>query len=218
MRIYLDSINPEEIKWAVENRLVYGVTMNPFLLKGVDTKKRSFIELIMELEPLVENEFHVQVPGINADELVKNALRVFSINEKKMIIKIPATEEGILAASILKGRGVRVTLTAVTTVDQAVVANQIGVDYIAPFVTRVYELGGDGISLIKQIASIYKLNNSATRIIAASIRSREQIVRAFLVGADAVTVKFDLLRKILKSKKTLEIVEEMNNIWRNIVF
>ncbi|MGC8987986.1 transaldolase family protein [Infirmifilum sp.] len=218
MRIYLDSINPEEIKWAVENRLVYGVTMNPFLLKGVDTKKRSFIELIMELEPLVENEFHIQVPGINADELVKNALRVFSINEKKIVIKIPATEEGILAASILKRKGVRVTLTAVTTVNQALVANQIGVDYIAPFVTRVYELGGDGISLIKQIASIYKLNNSTTKIIAASIRSREQIVRAFLAGADAVTVKFDLLRKVLKSKKTSEIVEEMNKIWSNIIF
>mgnify|MGYP001772664594 CR=1 FL=1 len=219
MRLYLDSAVPEEIRRGLETGLFYGVTMNPFLLRNHPLlTSMSFTELVKMLEPLVEKEFHVQVPGNSFEELVKNALKVHAINPEKIFIKIPATPEGFKAISLLKKKGVRITVTAITSPAQAVLAALLGAEYVAPFTTRVYELGGDGMGLLRKILHLYRTHGVSTMVIAASIRSVDQVLKAFALGSHAVTIKYSLLQRLLLSEQTEEIVKEMNEAWKNIKF
>ncbi len=214
MRLYVDTVDPREIDEAMGSGVVYGVTSNPFLYaeRGVE----SLRSLVEELEPHVRNELHVQVPGRRNSELVDNALMVYEVNPRKIVVKIPAIAEGFKAMRQLKERGVRVTATAVTTASQAILASLVGADYVAPYVGRVDEAGYGGMELLRTIIEIYRAQRTDTMILAASMRSPGQVVEAYRLGADAVTVKYSMFRRLMESQLTEAIMRQVDDIWRGI--
>jgi transaldolase len=214
MRLYVDTIILDEIKKAMESGFVYGITCNPFLFKNKLNK--PFKKLIEDLVPHIKNEFHVQVPGHNRDELIKNAYEIYEIDPKKIIIKIPISSENVTVVKILKENDIKVTGTAVTSIAQAIVLALLNVDYIAPFVSRLDEAGYNGMSILKNIIEIYRINNVKTKIIAASIRTLKQVISAYKLGADAVTVKYDLFIRLIDSGFSHDIINQMNNVWSKI--
>ena len=215
MRLYIDSIIKDEIVEAIGSGFIYGVTSNPFLFNS-DTKI-SLKNLVEELIPYVGNEFHVQVPGRNCDEYVKNALVIYDIEPKKVVIKIPTHNEGVKAMRILKESGVRVTATAITNVVQGIVVAILGVDYVAPFISRIDEYGYNGLDIVKQLAEIYRIHKVKTMILAASIRTPIQLTEAFKAGADCATIKYTLFKNIAESAISNKIISQMNDIWRKIL-
>jgi transaldolase len=214
VRLYIDSIVKNEIVEAMGSGFVYGVTSNPFLFNS--NSKVHLKNIVEELIPYVGNEFHVQVPGRDSDEYVKNALTIFNIDPKKLVIKIPMHSEGVKAMKVLKDVGVRVTATAVTNVVQGVVAALLGVDYVAPFVSRVDEAGYNGVEVVRQLAEVYRVHRVKTMIIAASIRTPTQLVNAFRAGADCATVKYSLFKSVVESATSNKIISQMNEIWRGV--
>lgn len=215
VRLYVDSIVKSEIIEAIGSGFVYGVTSNPFIFSN--DVKTSLKKLVEELTPYVGNEFHVQVPGRNCDEYVKNALTIYNIDPKKIVIKIPMHSEGVKAIKMLKEMGVRVTVTAITNVGQAIVAALLGADYVAPFIARVEESGYSGIDVIKMIVEMYRVHRVRTLVLAASIRTPMQLVNAFIAGASCATVKYSLLKSIVDSAVSNRIISQMNEIWKDIV-
>ncbi len=214
MRLYVDSIVKNEIIEAIGSGFVYGVTSNPFIFSN--GLKTSLKKLVTELLPYIGNEFHVQVPGRNCDEYVKNATIIYDIDPKKIVIKIPMHSEGVKAMKVLKEMGVKITATAITNVEQAIVAALLGVDYVAPFVARVDESGYSGIDVVRAIVEVYRVHKVKTLVLAASIRTPIQLVNAFMVGADCVTVKYSLLKSIVDSVVSNRVINQMNEIWKDI--
>jgi len=214
LRLYIDSIMKNEIVEAIESGFIYGVTSNPFIFSN--NLKISLKSLVEELIPYIGNEFHVQVPGRDSSEYVKNALTIFNIDPKKVVIKIPMHSEGVKAMKMLKEVGVRITATAITNVIQGIVAALLGVDYVAPFIARVDESGYSGVELVKQLAEIYRIHKAKTLILAASIRTLTQLVNAFRAGADCATIKYSIFKNVVESDISSKIIFQMNEIWKEI--
>lgn len=138
--------------------------------------------------------------------------------EKRLLIKIAATWEGIEAARILEARGIHTNLTLLFSFAQAVACGAAGVKLISPFVGRIYDWykksaganwdeaanAGDndpGVKSVRQIFDYYKRHGIATEVMGASFRNVGQI--AALAGCDLLTISPDLLAVLAASDAPL---------------
>ena len=65
-------------------------------------------------------------------------------HDPRIVVKAPTTVEGTAAAAKLRDEGVRITMTAVYSAAQALVASALGADYAAPYLGRMNDAGRDG--------------------------------------------------------------------------
>ena len=134
--------------------------------------------------------------------------------EKRLLIKIAATWEGIEAAKQLEQKGIHTNLTLLFSFAQAVACGAAGVKLISPFVGRIYDwhkksagsawneaasagANDPGVQSVRQIFDYYKHHGIATEVMGASFRNVGQI--AALAGCDLLTISPDLLAELAAS-------------------
>ena len=189
MKLFIDTANVSEIRemaWLVD-----GVTTNPSL---VAKEKRPFRDIIAEICELVDGPVSAEVIGLKTDEMVAEARTLAPIHDN-IVIKIPMTEAGMKAVTILTGEGIRTNVTLVFSANQALLAAKCGATYVSPFVGRIDDMGGDGMGLVAEIQECYQNYLFTTEILAASIRHPRHLLDAALLGADIATVPYDVLKK-----------------------
>ncbi|KAJ7039734.1 transaldolase, partial [Mycena alexandri] len=144
-------------------------------------------------------------------------LQELGIPRRRILIKIPATYEGIRAAQALEhptsGEPIHTNMTLIFGRVQALACAQAGVSVISPFIGRVKDWwdahGGDasiaselsqhpGILLVQNIRSTYAAHGyTKTQIMAAGFRAVEEIVElgkyGVAGGPDLVTLPPNLL-------------------------
>src|SRR5579864_2368266 len=108
-------------------------------------------------------------------------------------IKYPCTREGLRAAQMSVGEGIRVNLTLCFSQEQAagVYAATRGTSapaYVSPFIGRLDDRGYDGMDLVKNIVQMYRSGDGHVKVLAASIRNLDHLQASFALGADLVTV------------------------------
>ncbi|VTU23830.1 Transaldolase [Variovorax sp. PBS-H4] len=138
--------------------------------------------------------------------------------EKRLLIKIAATWEGIEAARQLERKGIHTNLTLLFSFAQAVACGAAGVQLISPFVGRIYDWhkkaagtawdeaarsGADdpGVRSVRQIFEYYKKHGIRTEVMGASFRNVGQI--AALAGCDLLTISPELLAELAASNEPL---------------
>ncbi len=138
--------------------------------------------------------------------------------EKRLLIKIASTWEGIEAARQLERQGVHCNLTLLFSFSQAVACGAAGVKLISPFVGRIYDwykknaaagwvesdhagANDPGVKSVRQIFDYYKQHGIATEVMGASFRNTGQI--AALAGCDLLTISPDLLAELAASQAPL---------------
>ena len=131
--------------------------------------------------------------------------------EKRVLIKIAATWEGIPAAVVLEREGIHTNLTLLFAFAQAVACAQAGVKLISPFVGRIYDwhkkatgsawneaeragTNDPGVQSVRQIYNYYKQHGIATEVMGASFRNIGQITA--LAGCDLLTISPELLAQL----------------------
>lgn len=166
--------------------------------------------------------------AFNYNESVEQAERLMKLSKlhkifDRILIKIPATWEGIQVLKFLSKRGIRCNMTLVFSLVQAALCSRSGAYVVSPFVGRVsdfyaHRLGSDrmdsldpGVSLVKLIARYYQTINSNTKIMAASFRNLDQILS--LVGCDFITISPNLVSE-LKNLVTKRPSHFINSGWR----
>lgn len=134
-----------------------------------------------------------------------------NINIKKILIKIPASWQGLKIAGILQKQKINCNLTLIFSLLQAKIAADKGIYIISPFVGRIYDwyfnnkliktpynLNLDpGIKIVKNIIKEYKFYKYKTIIMAASFRNINQIIS--LYKCNRITISPDLLLILLKN-------------------
>jgi transaldolase len=113
-------------------------------------------------------------------------------------IKYPCTHEGLRAARESVNQGIRVNITLCFSQEQAaaVYAATLGSKapaYVSPFIGRLDDRGENGMDLIKNIQRMYKAGDGHVHVLAASIRSVDQLLACFALGVDLVTVPAKVL-------------------------
>lgn len=138
--------------------------------------------------------------------------------EKRVLIKIASTWEGIEAARQLERKGIHTNLTLLFSFAQAVACGAAGVKLISPFVGRIYDwhkkaagsawdetaragANDPGVKSVRQIFDYYKKHGIQTEVMGASFRNVGQI--AALAGCDLLTISPELLGELAASEAPL---------------
>ena len=185
MKLFLDTAEVQDIEDRVSSCLISGVTTNPTLIKksGRDPWKvyRDIIELGID-------DLSIEVMGETSAELVKQAMNVHDNYGNVATIKLPCTIEGLKACKYLTNIGIRVNMTLVFSVSQAILCGLANATYVSPFIGRMDDNSLDGMKLINDISNVFKKQFINTLILAASVRDAQSVGIAFSLGADICTV------------------------------
>ena len=193
MKYFLDSAKIDEILYAYENWGFDGVTTNP---KHVLLSGKPFKTVITELADEFKGvDFSISIeidPHIKKAADMRAAAKEFAAISKNFVIKIPCTEQGLIAVKKLKEDGVRTNCTLVFSPSQAIQAARAGAYYVSPFVGWKEASGEDTSGFLSSIVTIYRNYTFDTQIIVAAVRSGRHLTDAALLGADICTASFEV--------------------------
>lgn len=100
-----------------------------------------------------------------------------------------------------------VTWTAVYALEQAHFAAQLGAAYAAPYLGRLNDSGVDGLARIAQMQALVAQAPAArarTRLLVASVRSRDAYLALLQLGVGAITIPPHLFAELTDHPATLE--------------
>lgn len=206
MAIYVDSASPDDVRQAVNLGFVVGVTTNPKLIGRVDQPAE---ELLPELCDIMEDGVvFYQLTAATVEGRSKEAHHVAGLRPGRIGLKIPCTTQNLGLLPNLAREGFICGVTAVFSAYQALLACEVGADYIVPYVNRSTRQLGDGIALVKEIADVIEMTGASTEILAASFHSLREVVEATRAGADHVTIPPDLLSSLGDHPLSERAIEE----------
>lgn len=194
-RLYVDSADTERVSALLAAGVVHGVTTNPTILERGGRTAAEIPSLYSQWVAEGAREIFFQTWGTARDELLRNASTIRGLGDR-VAVKVPATAEGFAVASTLVADGATVLITAVYSVAQALAAASIGAAYIAPYLGRLRDAGVDGDALIPEMQAVCA--GSTTNVLAASLRSADDIVSLRLAGVPYFTAAPDVLDQVLQ--------------------
>ena len=207
MKLFLDTAEVKDIEDRVTTGLISGVTTNPTLIRksGRDPWKvyRDIIELGID-------DLSIEVMGETSKELVKNGLNVNDNYGNVATVKLPCTIEGLKACKYLTDISIKVNMTLVFSVSQAILCALAGATYVSPFIGRMDDNSLDGIKLINDISNIFASKGVKTKVLAASVRDVQSVGVAFGVGADICTIPPKVFDNMANHVLTDRGIEQFN--------
>ena len=202
--IYLDSALINEAETAIKWGWVKGITTNPTLLAKSNLPPETTLEKLAQISP---GELYYQLTASDYQGMVTEARKAYGIIGEKIVLKIPATALGFQVVATLS-KEITCSVTAIYSPAQALVAREAGAKYAIAYVNRATKLLGDGLALIREMSQV--LVRSNTKILAASLKSPQEIAAAIQAGADNVTVPLALLEAMTNHELSTNTVTEFN--------
>ncbi|KXS14768.1 transaldolase [Gonapodya prolifera JEL478] len=209
---------------AVEYAKKHGGSLDEQITLAFD---KVCVNFGVEILKIVPGRVSTEVDALHSfdrDATVKKALRLVELYkevgvdaEKRVLIKIASTWEGIQAARILeRDHNIHCNLTLLFGFPQAVACAEAGVTLISPFVGRILDwhkkatpnppkpfVGSDdpGVQSVSRIFNYYKRYGYKTIVMGASFRNTSEIEE--LAGCDFLTISPQLLGELAKDSKPL---------------
>lgn len=212
MKIFLDTANIAEIKKGLAYGVIDGVTTNPSL---VAKEQREFIPLIQEITAVIPGPVSVEVTASRPEEMIAQA-ETYAAIAANVVIKVPINLEGLQVVKALAARHIKTNVTLIFSASQALLAAKAGATYVSPFVGRIDDISGDGMSLVEDIAVIFDNYEIRTEIIVASVRHPLHFVQAAKIGADVATIPFATLGQLLNHPLTSSGMERFLKDWEKV--
>jgi len=187
MQLLIDSAQINEIQQAAQWGWVSGATTNPTLLAASD---RSAAETLKTMKKLLDGPIFYQLTAATIKKMKKEAEQTSKILGNHLVLKIPATPLGFEAAASLSANYV-CAITSIFTPAQALTAHAAGARYALYYHNRAKRLLKKGGELAETLVRVLK--KTGTQVIAASLKSPEELVEARLAGVPILSAKFSVL-------------------------
>ncbi len=215
MLYVIDTAHIEEIKKCVEIYPVAGVTTNPTIISKENTDFGTLIKTIRDIIG-PDKMLHIQATSMSAEKIVKEAMELQQYVGGDFYVKIPVSPEGLKATKILKRSGIKVTMTAIFTQQQALISALAGADFVAPYINRLDNIVSDGVHVVSEIVEQFKNYDLKTKVLAASFKNVEQVHKAACVGSHAVTVSPDIFEKLIYHPLTYYAIDDFEKDWESV--
>ncbi|RLD11449.1 fructose-6-phosphate aldolase, partial [candidate division KSB1 bacterium] len=164
MKFFIDSANISDIKKAVALGLCDGVTTNPTLLAK---ESGSAPDIYKSICAIVDGPVNAETTSVETEDIVREGRALAAIHSN-IVVKIPCTQQGLVAVKQLEDEGIRTNVTLIFSPVQALLAAKAGASFVCPFVGRLDDAGHDGMEVVEQILSIFENYGIACEIIVAS--------------------------------------------------
>lgn len=208
MEFYIDSGNTDLIQHYISNFHLQGITCNPAIL----IKDQSTIREVMKVVPK-EMDLYFEVIATDHDGIVEETKKLVSLGEN-ITVKIPATPEGFVAIRELSREGIRTLATAVYSVQQAVCAAYNGAKEVAPYISRIDNMGFDGVKTALDIHRIFTSQNMDCAVFGASFKTTAQVNDVLMGGINKVTLSADLFGKYIADANGIQAAEDFKTAWK----
>jgi transaldolase len=217
MKIFLDTANIDQIKKATRLGIVSGITTNPTLVSKEGTAGLAdYQKTVQEICSIIPGPVSVEVLTGGVETMIKQA-RLIATWAPNVVIKIPATSEGLEVTSALAKEGIKVNFTLCFSLNQALLGALAGAAYVSPFVGRLDDAGHNGMKLVKDIVDVFKkYPEIKTEVIAASIRHPEHCVAAAKAGAHIATIPYSVLMQMIQHPLTDVGVARFLSDWQAV--
>jgi transaldolase len=216
-KILVDGGDPEETR-RMKSLLgfVDGQTTNPSLIAknpevqhrlatghkfSLEEQEQEYKRIVQQISPLVgDGGVSIEVFAdlkTTSEQMLVQGQDMFSWIPNAYI-KYPCTYEGLDSAQMSVSQGIRVNITLCFSQEQAAgvyaatKTTKVPV-YVSPFIGRLDDLGENGMDLIKNIQKMYQAGDGHVHVLAASIRSTDQLLACFALGVELVTVPTKVL-------------------------
>ena len=211
----LDTADLAAIKHCNEFYPLAGVTTNPSIIAKANT---DFFKLLKEIRAIIGDSkmLHVQATAKTAEGIIEEAKLLKRELSGEFYIKIPISEEGLKATMELKKLGIGVTMTAIFTPTQALMAAVAGASFVAPYVNRLDNIIGDGSAVVAEIVNQFELYGLDCKVLAASFKNAEQVHKCASVGCHSVTVTADIMKSLISHPMTDAAVAGFEKDWRGV--
>jgi len=184
MKFFVDSADIKQIEDLMPTGLVDGVTTNPSLIaKNGDDMSKT----IKDICALVQGPVSAEVTATDSDKMLEEGQYLASL-AKNVTIKVPLTINGLKTCKALRAQGTQVNVTLCFSATQALLAAKAGASFISPFVGRLDDIGEKGMDLIEDIVVIYENYGFETEVLVASVRSKQHVIDAAIIGAHVATL------------------------------
>ena len=215
MLYILDTADLEAIRHCNEFYPLAGVTTNPSIISKAKT---DFWKLVKEIRNIIGEDkmLHVQTTQKTADKIVEEAKLLKKELGGDFYVKIPIGEEGLKATMMLKKIGIGVTMTAIFTPTQALIAAKAGADFVAPYVNRLDNIIGDGTEVVAEIVEELAVHDMDCKVLAASFKNAEQVHKCAMAGCQSVTVTADILKNLISHPMTDAAVAGFDKDWQSV--
>ncbi len=202
--LYLDSAEVSALQQVLPHPLIYGVTTNPTLLRRAGLAWHDLTHLVNDIFASGVRAVHLQVTGHTAAEIVASGRELAQLgNPSRVFIKIPSTRNGLSAAGRLTTEGFSVTTTAVYCPEQVLFSALAGATYAAPYLGRLEDSGQDGLGIIGRMQALLNLYHlTTTRLLVASVCSREAVLQLLALGVGSMTLPPALFAELLNYPET----------------
>ncbi len=217
MRFLIDTFSPKDAERILEYYPAEGVTTNPAI---ICREKAELKSTLLDLRKVLGRRMlHVQTMQTDAPSMVKEALKLRDAlasepDGSDFFIKLPATAEGLKACRELKARGTGVTVTAVFSPAQALLASRCGADFVAPYVNKLDD-AGEGEECVEKIARIFETHALSTKILAASFRNVSQVLKVALSGSHYITLPPAFFEKLISHPMTVNALQGFESDWQS---
>lgn len=211
MLIFLDTIDLKAIEKFVALGVIDGITTNPSLFLHANQAPLNIIKEIIHLFP--NGIINVEITEQKYDKAYVQALKIRELGDN-LVVKIPCHEIYLPLISQLIKAQVPVNITLIFSVAQAVLMGKMGVNYISPFVGRLYDNGFDGIKILEKIIEAFAYYGFSTKVLAASLRTIDQVNNAIALGVDSVTLSPVLLQEVSCNQLTEQGIQKFAKDWQ----
>ena len=214
MRIMLDTANLDDIKYFNDYFPIEGVTTNPTILSK---EGGNPIELIRKIRHIIgaKKELHIQLTEESFEGMIEEAEALVREFGATTFVKIPVTDVGLRVTKYLSDRGFGVTVTAVLTAAQAMLASRAGASYVAPYISRSENLCADGVGTVADIAKIFSKAGLKTQILAASFKTAKEVLDVAVAGCQSATVAPGIMKMLISHTTTDTSILGFKRDWNN---
>ena len=198
MKFFVDSADIKQIEDLMPTGLVDGVTTNPSLIaKNGDDMSKT----IKDICALVPGPVSAEVTATDSDKMLEEGQYLASL-AKNVTIKVPLTINGLKTCKALRAQGTQVNVTLCFSAAQALLAAKSGASFISPFVGRLDDIGEKGMDLIEDIVVIYENYGFETEVLVASVRSKQHVIDAAIIGAHVATLPSKVIYELYEHPLT----------------
>ncbi len=217
MKFFVDSADIKQIEDLMPTGLIDGVTTNPSLIaKNGDDMTKT----IKDICALVPGPVSAEVTATDSDKMLEEGQYLASL-AKNVTIKVPLTINGLKTCKALRAQGTQVNVTLCFSATQALLAAKAGASFISPFVGRLDDIGEKGMDLIEDIVVIYENYGFETEVLVASVRSKQHVIDAAIIGAHVATlppkVIYELYEHPLTDKGLKAFLDDWNKTGQSIL-
>ncbi len=195
MKFFLDSASLKEIEQFSE--CITGITTNPSLLKA--SEKESFLKNITQF-----SFEHISLQLEEEDFLKQQKEAEYLLNlVPNATIKVSFSLQSIKILKWLIHHQYPTNVTLIFNEIQALLVETLGATYASFFIGRLLDQKQNAFDILSQAKQSLK----TTKILAASLRSLEQVELAIHAGAEVLTIPAKVFNEIFEHPLTLKGIE-----------